>query len=48
MTVILDMGKESIYACKTNYSSEILKSDKMSVYHFPKVETEKEKLTTTT
>ena len=29
--------------CKTNYSSEKLKIDKISVYHFPKDETEKEK-----
>ena len=32
-----------VYACKTNYSSEKLKSDKISVYQFPKDETEKEK-----
>ena len=32
-----------VSACKTNYSSEKLKSDKISVYRFPKDETEKEK-----
>ena len=38
------MGKKfCVYACKTNYSSEKLKSDKISVYRFPKDEREKEK-----
>ena len=38
------MGKKCyVYACKTNYSSEKLKSDKISVYRFPEDETEKEK-----
>ena len=32
-----------VYACKTNYSSEKLKSAKISVHRFPKDETEKEK-----
>ena len=32
-----------VYARKTNYSSEKLKSDKILVYRFPKDETEKEK-----
>ena len=32
-----------VYACKTNYSSEKLKSDKILVHRFPKDETEKEK-----
>ena len=32
-----------VYACKTNYSTEKLKSEKISVYRFPKDETEKEK-----
>ena len=48
MAIIFDIGKKSVYACKTNYSSEIPKSDKISVYHFPNVETEKEKLIETT
>ena len=39
------MGKKcSFYACKTNYSSEKSKSDKISVYRFPKDETVKRKL----
>ena len=38
------MGKKCyVYACKTNYSSKKLKSDKISVYRFPEDETEKEK-----
>ena len=38
------MGKKyCVYACKTNYSSEKLKSDKILVYLFPKDEKEKEK-----
>ena len=38
------MGKKCcVYACKANYSSEKLKSDKISVYRLPKDETEKEK-----
>ena len=38
------MGKKyCVYACKTNYSSEKLKSDKILVHRFPKDETEKEK-----
>ena len=38
------MGKKfCVYTCKTNYSSEKLKSDKISVYPFPKDEREKEK-----
>ena len=38
------MGKKCcVYACKTNYSSEKLKSAKISLYRFPKDETEKEK-----
>ena len=32
-----------VYACKTNYSSAKLKSDKISKYRFPKDETEKER-----
>ena len=32
-----------VFECETNYSSEKLKSDKISVYLFPKDETEKEK-----
>ena len=40
---MLDVGKKCcVYACKTNYSSEKLKSDKISLYRFPKDETEKE------
>ena len=38
------MGKKCcVYACKMNYSSKKLKRDKISVYHFPKDETEREK-----
>ena len=38
------MGKKyCVYACKTSYSSEKLKSDKILVYLFPKDEKEKEK-----
>ena len=38
------MGKKyCVYACKTNYSSEKLKSDKILVYLFPKDEKENEK-----
>ena len=38
------MGKKCcVYACKTNYSSAKLKSDKISKYRFSKDETEKEK-----
>ena len=41
---ILDMGKKCcVYACKRNYLSEKLNSDKISVQRFPKDETEKEK-----
>ena len=35
------MQKKCVYACKKNYLSEIPKSDKISVYHFPKDKTEK-------
>ena len=38
------MGRKCcVYACKIYYSSEKLKSDKISLYRFPKDETEKEK-----
>ena len=38
------MGKKCcIYACKTDCSSQELKTDKISVYSFPKDETEKGK-----
>ena len=41
---LFDMGKKyCFYACKTNYSSEKLKSEKTSVYRFPRGETEKER-----
>ena len=37
------MGKKCcVHACKTNYSSEKLKSNKISVHCFPKDEVEKE------
>ena len=38
------MGKKCcVHACKTNYFSEKLKSDKILVYCFPKDEAEKKK-----
>ena len=39
------MGKKyCVHACNTNYSSEKLKSDKISVYCFPKAATEKKRI----